>query len=318
MQEKRFPFGGKVVVLGGDFCQILPVIPKGTRHEIVHSAINSSHLWSYCEVLTLTTNMRLLSGCADSDIDKRKDFSEWILGVGDGSVGHADDEYIAVQIPQDLLIDGGADSLAAIVQSTYPDLVKNMNDSSFFHQRAILAPTNSVNSFVDVPDNVHTPEFLNTIVSSGIPNHKIRLKIGVPIMLMRNMDQSSGMCNGTRLIVTKMGTYVIEGLIISGSHIGERVFIPRLSLIPSDKRLPFRFQRRQFPINVCFSMTINKSQGQSLNHVGVYLSQPIFSHGQLYVALSRVTSDKGLKVLVANQSGENPDLARNVVYKEVF
>ncbi|CAJ2653406.1 unnamed protein product [Trifolium pratense] len=346
MQEKRFPFGGKVVVLGGDFRQILPVIPKGTRHEIVHSAINSSRLWSYCEVLTLTTNMRLLSGCSDSDIDKRKAFSEWILAVGDGSVGHADDEYIAVQVPPDLLIDGGADSLATIVQSTYPDLVKNMNDSSFFRQRAILAPTNSVvsgvneyildlipseekvylsydspcnqSSFVDAPDNVHTPEFLNTIVSSGIPNHKVRLKIGVPIMLMRNMDQSSGMCNGTRLIVTKMGTYVIEGLIISGSHIGERVFIPRLSLIPSDKRLPFRFQRRQFPISVCFAMTINKSQGQSLNHVGVYLSQPIFSHGQLYVALSRVTSDKGLKVLVANQSDESSDIARNVVYKEVF
>ncbi|PNY07550.1 helicase-like protein [Trifolium pratense] len=296
MQEKQFPFGGKVVVLGGDFRQILPVIPKGTRHDIVHSAINSSPLWSSCEVLTLTTNMRLLAGCADSDIERRRDFSQWILGIGDGSIGHADDECIAVQIPQDLLIDGGADPLSNIVQSTYPNLLENMNEPSFFRDRAILAPTNSVvgsvndyildmistdekiylsydsscneNSAVDVPDNVHTPEFLNTIASSGIPNHKLRLKIGVPVMLMRNMDQSSGLCNGTRLIITKMGTYVVEGMIISGSHIGEKVFIPRLSLIPSDKRLPFRFKRRQFPLSVSFAMTINKSQGQSLKNVG--------------------------------------------------
>ncbi|MCH90007.1 ATP-dependent DNA helicase PIF1 [Trifolium medium] len=221
-----------------------------------------------------------------------------------------------------------------------------MNDSSFFRDRAILAPKNSIveilneyilnlipgeekiylsydspcndHSSVDVPDDVHTPEFLNTIVSSGIPNHRLRLKIGVPVMLMRNMDQTSGMCNGTRLIITKMGTYVVEGIIISGSHIGERVFIPRLSLTPSDKRLPFRFQRRQFPLSVSFAMTINKSQGQSLKHVGVYLPQPVFSHGQLYVALSRVTSPEGLKILITNEQDEKTDLAQNVVYKEVF
>ncbi|XP_045821940.1 uncharacterized protein LOC123914810 [Trifolium pratense] len=346
MQEKRFPFGGKVVVLGGDFRQILPVIPKGTRHEIVHSAINSSPLWSFCEVLTLTTNMRLLAGCTNSEIDRRRHFSEWILGIGDGSIGNADDECITVQIPKDLLIDDFDDPLANIVKSTYPNLLDNMNNSSFFRDRAILVPRNSVvdsvndyilnivpgeekvylsydspcndTSRVNTPDDVHTPEFLNTIVSSGIPNHKLRLKVGVPIMLMRNMDQSCGLCNGTRLIVTKMGTYVIEGIIISGSHIGERVFIPRLSLIPSDKRLPFRFQRRQFPLSVSYAMTINKSQGQSLKHVGVYLSQPIFSHGQLYVALSRVTSDKGLKILIANEADKDLGTTRNVVYKEVF
>jgi hypothetical protein len=66
------PFGGKVVVLGGDFRQILPVIPKGTRQEIVHTTINSSSLWDFCEVLTLTTNMRLLHGSYESDIQKLK------------------------------------------------------------------------------------------------------------------------------------------------------------------------------------------------------------------------------------------------------
>ena len=85
-------------------------------------------------------------------------------------------------------------------------------------------------------------------------------------MLLRNTDQSSGLCNDTRLIITRMGRYIHEGKVISGSNIGHRVAIPRLSLTPSDKRIPFKFQRKQFPLMVSFAMTINKSQGQSLKH----------------------------------------------------
>jgi len=97
-----------------------------------------------------------------------------------------------------------------------------------------------------------------------------------------------------------MGKFGREGKIISGSNIGEKVFIPRLSFPPSDVRIPFKFQRRQFPIAVSFAMTINKSQGQSLKNVGIYLSSPVFSHGHLYVAISRVTFRNGLKILITN------------------
>jgi ATP-dependent DNA helicase PIF1 len=290
--------------------------------------------------------MRLLSGCTDADIEDRRRFSQWILGIGDGSIGDSDDDYIKVQMPHDLLIATTGDPMADIVKTTYPNLLRNMHDPSFFCNRAILAPKNaivdSVNEYIldripgeektylsydspcnsdtgiDSPDDVHTPEFLNTIVSSGLPNHKLRLKIGAPVMLMRNMVPTSGLCNGTRLIITRLGTYVIEARIISGSNIGDKVFIPRLSLVPSDKRLPFKFQRKQFPLSVSYAMTINKSQGQSLAHVGLYLPQSIFSHGQLYVALSRVTSREGLKILITDDDGEDTDVTDNVVYQEVF
>jgi len=85
-KNKCIQFGGKVVIFGGDFKQILPVVPKGTRQDILHATINSLYLWSFGEVLTLSTKMRLLSGASDFGIDERKTFSEWVLGIGDGTV----------------------------------------------------------------------------------------------------------------------------------------------------------------------------------------------------------------------------------------
>uniref|UniRef100_M1ABZ3 Beta tubulin n=1 Tax=Solanum tuberosum TaxID=4113 RepID=M1ABZ3_SOLTU len=76
-------------------------------------------------------------------------------------------------------------------------------------------------------EHVHTPEFFNNIKCSGVPNHSITLKVGVPVMLLRNIDQSAGLCNGTRLIVTKLGNQVIEAKVLSGQMVGQKVFIPK-------------------------------------------------------------------------------------------
>ena len=88
-----------------------------------------------------------------------------------------------------------------------------------------------------------------------------------------------------------------------------------MPLIPSDTDLPFDFQRNQFPIRPAFCITINKSQGQTLEHVSIWLGDDhVFTHGQLYVALSRVSSINSIKIAT-----NHPQLmTRNVVYNEIF
>lgn len=163
-----------------------------------------------------------------------------------------------------------------------------------------------------------TPEFLNSLRVNGLPNHSIRLKIGCPVMLLRNIDPRGGLMNGTRLQITKMAEFVLEAKVLTGHNIGELVLSPRILITPSDTKLPFKMRRRQLPLVVAFAMTINKIQGQSLKNVGIYLPRPCFSHGQLYVAVSIVTSKKGLKVLKVNNDGQLEKLIMNVVFKKVF
>jgi ATP-dependent DNA helicase PIF1 len=166
--------------------------------------------------------------------------------------------------------------------------------------------------------NVLTPEFLNSLRTFGMPNHKIKLKIGTPIMLMRNIDQSRGLCNGTRLIITHLGQAVLGAKVMCGKNRGDIVYIHRMEISPSQSPWPFKLVRRQFPIIVSYAMTINKSQGQSLDCVGLFLPNPVFSHGQLYVVVSRVKSKKGLKILILDEDKKPTNVTTNVVFKEVF
>ena len=107
-------------------------------------------------------------------------------------------------------------------------------------------------------DNAFSIEFLNSICASSVPNHRLLLKVGMPIMLHRNMDQSAGLCNRTRLLVDRLGEQIIQAIVISGSNIGYKVFIPRITLTSSDSsKIPIAIQRRRFPVSFYFAMTIN-------------------------------------------------------------
>ncbi|KAL6574841.1 hypothetical protein OROMI_012126 [Orobanche minor] len=311
-------FGGKTVVFGGDYRQILPVIPGGTRQQIVHASLNSSYLWDNCKVLKLTKNMRLQNLLGDEETNAHKNFSEWILSIGDGVLGGLNDGEISIEIPEDMLIHNFTDPVKAIDVHMVNEYMIGMNQSELKTYYSSDCTCRSDDCDSELLRDIHTPEFLNSISASGVPSHILNLKVGVPVMLMRNIDHSSGLCNGTRLIITRLGEHIIEARVLNGISAGKEFLIPRLSLTPSDIRLPFTFQRRQFPLNVCYAMTINKSQGQTLSNVGGFLRRPVFTHGQLYVAVSRVTNRKGLKFVVCDDAGKPANMTTNVVYKEVF
>jgi ATP-dependent DNA helicase PIF1 len=201
-------FGGKTVVFGGDFRQILPVVPKGTRADIVHATLNSSRLWRRCRVLRLTKNMRLQYSSNQQENEKIATFAKWILDIGDGKIGSVEDGESVVEIPPDILIQSVTNPIGDIIDSIYPDILKNIFVPGFFEPRAILAPTlevvEEINNYVlslmpgDAKEYLScdtvsrcdgdvvvdhrwiTTEFLNEIKCSGLPNHRLILKVVCP------------------------------------------------------------------------------------------------------------------------------------------
>ncbi|XP_040368295.1 uncharacterized protein LOC112192958 isoform X3 [Rosa chinensis] len=349
--QKDKPFGGKPILLGGDFRQILPVITGGTKEQIIEASLNYSYLWQSFKVFHLTENMRLSKkNLTDEDRKNISAFANWLLQIGEGkiqSINYENDiDTSWVEIPNDILIDNYIDPIKAIFLATYQNFNENYNKFDYLRERAIVTPRNTtvteINNYAInlLPGNVSTylssdtivqnsknhenmdvlypTEFLNKLEFPGLPSHKLILKIGMPIMLLRNLNQRSGLCNGTRLIITALFDRLIEAKILTGTNINQKIFIPRIVLTATENKWPFIFKRRQFPVRPCYAMTINKSQGQSLNQVGIYLPEPVFTHGQLYVALSRVTSRNGLKILINNSNNIPNKYTKNIVYKDVL
>ncbi|XP_028110139.1 ATP-dependent DNA helicase PIF1-like [Camellia sinensis] len=231
-----------------------------------------------------------------------------------------------------------------LLSVVYPQLdVADTSTPSFLTERTILSARNDDVSAINIaalnifPGNTYTylaankmaeddeidpsitngypNEFLNSLDPPGLPAFKVELKVGCPIMLLRNIALKDGLCNGTRLMVSRCDTRIIEARILTGEKFGNLAFIPRISLTPSSAEMPFRTTRRQFPVRLAYALTINKSQGQSVKFVGVDLRTPVFSHGQLYVALSRCTFFDSISIPLPN---DEPDSTTNIVYPEVL
>ncbi|XP_015935096.1 uncharacterized protein LOC107461145 [Arachis duranensis] len=289
--------------------------------------------------------MRLSLG-ENNNIQELINFAEWLLKIGDGLAGDTTDGESIVHIPSDILINNCETALDDLIDFVYPDMLSNLSVENYFKDRAILAPTldcvadvnNKMTAGLPGQERVYlssdsvcaeegnmefeldafSPEILNGINCSGLPPQKLVMKVGAPVMLLRNIDQTNGLCNGPRMQVRRMENHMIECKTLTGNKAESIVLIPRLNLIPNNETLSVRFQRRQFPIIMSFAMRINNSQRQTLSKVRIYLPRPVFTHDQLYVALSRITSKDGLRVLLQDHGHLEDKCTMNMLYREVF
>jgi hypothetical protein len=268
----ELPFGRKVMVFGGDFRQVLPVVPQGTRAQITDVTLLRSYIWKDVRKISLTRNTRAQSDPWSLD---------YLLRIGNGTKDMFAGDY--VRLPKDIVIEyKDKHSIDHLIDCVFPDLDSNACSTQYMREREILYTRNDyvdeINarmidrflgkatvfySFDLVDDderNNYPQDFLNYITPNGLPSHELRIKINCPLILLRNLDSRYGLCNGTRLVVRAIDKHILDAEIVNGTHDGDRVFTPRIMMSPSkDMSLPFKFKRKWFPVHLSFMMTINKA-----------------------------------------------------------
>ncbi|KNF01900.1 hypothetical protein PSTG_05017 [Puccinia striiformis f. sp. tritici PST-78] len=326
------PFGGK----------ILPVVKYNEYPASYAATVKSSYLWSAIQSFALIENMRLSAALRKPNNEANVRFSASLLRLGEGTGQTVDRDLVELCDINLRSVDTPQEGNLKLIQFVYPDLVEKANadeevNAVYLNERCILAPLNSdvkrineqvlarlggkevVLTSIDTPDpegfDNLPEESLNKLSIAGLPEHIIKLKVGMPVVVTRNLRIGNGICNGSRLVVTRIGQAYICGRLMSGPTAGESVQIPRVKLHnKASPRAGFSFYRYQFPIAPAYAMSVNKSQGQTLSRVGVNLATDVFAHGQLYVALSRVSDTENLLVV---KPTVRPAVI-NVVHKSIF
>ena len=260
------PFGGKSVILGADFKQLPAVIDKSDT--ILNASILSSYLWSKFQNFHLSENMRVGVNAAA--------FSEFLLSIGNGEKHYSEFGPDFIPIPPQIhtILNSSLDDFIVSVFRNFEEenicnrailTVKNENASEINNKIIKDFFTSNSHTYfseytIEVEDNafLHPPEFLNQLQPSGFPPHELILKVGIPVMLLRNINVRAGLCNGTRMKITKLGVYSIECKILTGAARNSIVIINKMITTSKQDEYPFVLRRYQLPVKPCFAMTIHK------------------------------------------------------------
>ncbi|GJU91116.1 DNA helicase [Tanacetum coccineum] len=269
-------FGGKTVMLRGDFRQTLPVKKSASRHEITSSSIAASYLWHSFRLFLLTENMRLtqrnLSEAKKAEVSA---FAEWLLNVGDEILGTPDEfdpeNTSRIEIPNRHRILDDEIGLTNLIKFIYDDHTLLHPTARDLQEKAIVCQRNDTADTINATimntligtltkyisndkallyghdrgeiELLCLTEYLNTLNFVGVPPHELELKIGTPIMLLRNINIVGGLCNGTRMIVTQLLPKVIKAQIITGTRISQKAYLLRIPIAMKDPQIPFIFKR---------------------------------------------------------------------------
>ncbi|XP_059486735.1 uncharacterized protein LOC132203177 isoform X2 [Neocloeon triangulifer] len=311
-------FGGVPVLFGGDFRQLAPICGDNETEREIH--FRYSRLFEKCTVISLEKNMRANP--------QELEFAKLLRSIGEGTAPtHPSLPPNSFIVPREWVIESS--KLEDLLQWTFGEdpatsgkeacVLTHLNDNCRLVNSMVLQQLpgdvthllsdDSIED--DDPDdpilngdygNGRMPvllEELNDHTDNSIPDHSIPMKKGAVIILMRNIDVSSGLVNGTRISVSDFSRTRIRGTVLSGSDNikGRVVDVTRIDFF-CDVGALHRMKRAQFPIKLAFAMTINKAQGLTLKRVGLYLPNYLEEHGKPYVGLSRVKSPDDIKLLI--------------------
>lgn len=344
-EKKQMPFGGKVVMIAGDWKQLLPVLKNKSIREQAMASVRSSPMYQRFREFHLTQNMRMTAG---QEVYKRfiEDigFGRNFMVVNGIETNRVEilDNIRTVYTDHELLEEVFPVSVCSLATS------QNRAEQAQFAQNVILSTKNdTVNMLneqildriagehrpflsIDKPnagdpldvvyDADRQPENLNQINTGSLPLHLLRLKKGAVVILLRNLSVAHGLCNGTRMVVDEMTDNIIwcRRLKPDGALEEERVAIARFNFDYDDShddRTGLKFNRVQFPLKLASALTINKAQGQTIaGKLGIDLNQDVFSPGMLYVALSRTTDGNNVTIRTNPPiQGQRPTM-KNIVW----
>jgi len=319
LKENDLPFGGITTVLSGDFRQILPIVKFANEAKVIDQCCKFSNVWKNITTFKMKKNMRT----------QNLEWKKFLLDVGNDKIDKDENNYI--ELPSSVQI---CNSIESLVQSVYQnDLLYN------YKNKAILCPTNKmckeINDYclnilpgkkitfksydeilnkTNLTEEIPT-EFINKMKLDGMPPHELNLKQGCIVMLVRNLSSSQGLFNGTQIQITKFLSKQIEGIIVSeGKFYMRTVLIPKIKLNCNPSKSPLKISRTQYPFKLSYAMTINKSQCKTLERVGLYLTEEnqCFTHGHLYVALSRIKGDSSSICVFKSRK------VKNIVYRSIL
>jgi ATP-dependent DNA helicase PIF1 len=323
VMQQDILFGGKVFVLLGDFRQTCPVIRRGSKAQVIDASIKSWPFWNDLKIYHLTQPYR---NAEDPE------FARFVDEIGDGA---------GPDVSLDMLTT--VEHIEDVIHFVYPPDI--LQDSAACLKRSILAPTNCQ---VDIYNNailkrvngeertylaadslkevnaagVVSPnsalDYIAKQTPPGLPSHTLTVKVNGIYRLIRNLSIDRGLVKNVRVIVTEVGNRLVTVRLIKIRNgvlhtEDDDILIPRISftyVLPSGHTL----LRRQFPLAPGYATTFNSCQGLNLDAVGVDVTIPVFSHGQLYTALSRIPNRT--RAVVRMRPGENT--TTNVTYRELL